>query len=292
MRLLFFISLFTLALQAHTILVINSNSDVKKYNEAVEEFGKNFNHPFKILDISNKSSNEIKKALYDEYPDTVYAVGAKAYQYANEYIPEKDIYFSSIVDWKRLSLASNRYGVSNELHNGMQLTLIKSLFTSVKTIGVVHSKYTQNMVDDLSRDAGALGIKILPILIDEASVDNIQFDTALNNSDAMMVISDPLFLNNENAVKNLFSSAKKQKKPIIAYHELFIQYGATLVISADNPTIGRQIATMIESNLNEGSIEKIQYPAGTNIVFNKKEAELNGVEITPDILSIATEIRE
>lgn len=127
------------------------------------------------------------------------------------------------------------------------------------------------MVDDLSRDAGALGIKILPILIDEASVENMKFDTALNNSDAMMVISDPLFLNNENAVKNLFSSAKKEKKPIIAYHELFIQYGATLVISADNPTIGRQIATMIESNLNKGSIEKIQYPAGTNIVFNKRK---------------------
>lgn len=68
MRLLFFISLFTLALQAHTILVINSNSDVKKYNEAVEEFGKNFNHPFKTLDISNKSSNEIKKLFMMSTP--------------------------------------------------------------------------------------------------------------------------------------------------------------------------------------------------------------------------------
>lgn len=292
MRLLFFISLFTLALQAHTILVINSNSDVKKYNEAVDEFGKNFNYTFKTLDISNKSSNEIKKALYDEYPDVVYAVGAKAYQYANEYIPEKEIYFSSVVDWKRLSLTANRYGVSSELHNGMQLTLIKSLFTSIKTVGVVHSKYTQKMVDDLSRDAENFGIKILPILIDEASVENMKLDTALNNIDAMMLISDSLLLNNENAIKNLFISAKEHKKPIIAYHELFLQYGATLVISADNPTIGRQIASMIESNLNEESIEKIQYPAGTNIIFNKKEAELNGVEVTPDIVSIVTEIRE
>ena len=99
MRVVFFIFMAIYCLNAETVLVVNSNSDVKKYTETVEEFSKTFNKPFKTLDISHKNSKEIKKHLYDEYPDIVYAVGAKAYHYTNEYIPEKEIYFSSIVDW-------------------------------------------------------------------------------------------------------------------------------------------------------------------------------------------------
>lgn len=292
MKLLFFLSLFTLLVQGETILVMNSNSNVKKYTEAADAFGKNFNRPFKTLDISAMNSNEIKQSLYDEYPDIVYAVGAKAYQYANEYIPEKKIYFSSIIDWKKFPLHGKRYGVSNELHNGMQLTLIKTVLNTIQTIGVIHSKYTQNIVNDFSHDAKQLGITILPIKIEEESLQNKRFEDTVKESDAMMIIPDPLFVNNATAIENLFILSKKYKKPVIAYHELFIKYGATLVISMDNPTVGRQIAAMIESHINEEKIEKIQYPAGTNIVFNQKEAALIGVEFSPDISSIATEIVE
>jgi len=292
MRLLFFISLFSLLLHAQSILVINSNSNVKKYTEAVDEFGKNFNKPFKTVDISSMNNKEIKKYLYDEYPDIVYTVGAKAYQYANEYIPEKEIYFSSIVDWKKLSLKNNRYGVSNELHSGMQLTLAKSIFNNIKTIGVIHSKYSQNLVNDLRRDGGPLGITIRSVKIDEDSVNGIRFDDSIKQCDAMMILPDPLFLNNEEAVKAVFRVSKEYKKPVIAYHELFLQYGATLVISVDNPTIGRQIASMIESHIHNEVIEKIQYPAGTNIIFNKKEALLIGVDFNQESSSFVSEVLE
>ena len=59
MRTLLLLSLLALFLQAQTILVINSNSDVKKYTEAIDEFGKNSYSRFKTFDISNKTSNEI-----------------------------------------------------------------------------------------------------------------------------------------------------------------------------------------------------------------------------------------
>lgn len=292
MKHLFFIAFLSLFLHAQNILVINSNPDVKKYAEAVDEFSKNCKRPFKTLDISTMGSEDIKKSLYDEYPDIVYAVGAKAYQYANEYLSEKEIYFSSVVDWKRLALEGERYGVSNELHSGMQLTLIKYIFQNTKTIGVIHSKYTQNIINDLSQEGEKMGIKIIPLKIDEESVSSLHVDDLIKNSDAVMIISDPLFISDEKAVKNLFMASEKYKKPVIAYHELFIEYGATLVMSVDNPTIGRQIAAMIESNINKDAIEKIQYPAGTKVIINKKGAANIGLELTQDILVNATEIIE
>jgi putative tryptophan/tyrosine transport system substrate-binding protein len=292
MRVLFLLTLLTFFLQAQTVLVINSNSNVKKYNDAVEEFGKNFHSPFKTLDISDKNTQEIKNSLYDEYPDIVYAIGAKAYQYANHYIPEKEIYFSSIVDWKRMGINDHHYGVSNELYSGMQLTLIKTIFSDVKTIGIVYSQHTQNMVHDLTQNGSELGIRINSIKIDKESVPSIAFDDFIGENDAILIIPDPLFIQNEKGVETLFASAKRGKKPIIAYHELFLHYGATLVISADNPTIGRQIAAMIDEGNTPDRGENVQFPAGTHIIFNKIEGEKIGIPISPDILSIATEIIE
>lgn len=288
MKLLLLISLFIFSLHGQNVLVINSNSNIIKYNEAVEEFSKTFPSPFKTLDITDKSSKEIKKALYDEYPDVVYAIGAKAYQYAHEYIPEKEIYFSSIIDWKRLPTASKQYGVSNELHSGMQLILIKTLFSDVKTIGVPYSHYTQNSLNDLITSAKEIGIEIKAIKVDDA-FDPHSLNTLLQECDTIMIIADPLVVKNNSIIEYTFSSAKINKKPIIAYHELFIQYGAVLVISSDNPTIGRQIASMI---VDPDKTDNIQYPAGTNIIVNKKEAKKIGINFSPDILSTATEIIE
>jgi ABC-type uncharacterized transport system substrate-binding protein len=238
------------------------------------------------------SSARIQEYLYDEYPDIVYAVGAKAYQYANNYLPEKEIYFSSIVDYKRLSPIGKRFGVSNELHNGMQLTLIRSIFDEIKTIGVIYSEYSQYAVDDLAQNAEKLGIQILSLKIDEASVKSIDFTDTIKRSDAMMVIPDPLFLNDEKAVEKLFKLSNAYKKPVFAYHELFIHYGASLVISVDDSTIGRQIAAMMQGRINGEKIEKVQYPAGTRIIFNKKEASRLGLKAGSDVSFFVTEILE
>lgn len=292
MKLVFSILALICFLQAETVLVIDSNGAVKKYTETIDAFRKNFNHDFTLLDLSDMSPKEIKNALYDIYPDIVYAVGAKAFQYANTYIPEKTIYFSSIIDYKKLDLHGERYGISNELHSGMQLTLIKSIFTTVGSLGVVYSQHTQNIMEDLRQNAQKMGIDLYPLNIADILKDANALEKLVKQSDAIMIIPDPLFLNDEARVINLFALSKKYKKGVIAYHELFLNYGAVLAISVDNPTIGRQIAMLLEKPVSYEKDLSIQYPAGTHIVFNKREATLLGLEVSPDISQLVTKILE
>jgi putative tryptophan/tyrosine transport system substrate-binding protein len=292
MRLIFIISIFTLFLYGDKILIINSNGEVGKYKETVDAFKNSFTKPFKTIDVSKMDTNEIQEYLYDEYPDIVYTVGAKAYQYTNKFIPEKKIFFSSIVNWKRLAIDKKRFGVSNELHSGMQLTLIKSIFNDIKTIGVIYSKYTKDIVDDLRINGKKMGINIIAKKVTKNSIQNESFDNIIHQTEAMIIISDPLFLSDEKVVKNLFTLSKQNKKPIFAYHELFIKYGAVLITSLDNPTIGRQIATMIQSDINKDKIIKIQYPAGTKVIFNKKAVEQMEIKFSNNISFIANKVIE
>jgi putative ABC transport system substrate-binding protein len=282
-----------MSLYAQKILVLNSNDTISKYQETISSFKQEFKQPYTVFNISNKSEQIIKEYLYDEYPDIVYAVGVKAYQYAHEYLPEKDIYFSSIVNWKRLNKSYNTYGVSNELHSSMHLTLIKSIFSKVKNIGIIYSDYTSDIIEDFKSNAEPLNVNIIPYKINKSNINNESFNILLNKVDSIILIPDPILLNQQNNVKKLFNNAKSKKIALFAYHQLFLEYGALLSIAIDNPTTGRQIANMIQNNINKNvRIDRIQYPAGTKLIFNKKEALLQNVFFNKNITPLVNEIIE
>lgn len=275
-----------------SILVINSNKNVEKYTQTLDAFKSNFKHPFEVLDISNMKAKEIKEYLYDEYPDMVYTIGAKAYRYTYSCIPEKKIFFSSIVNYKRLPMQYEEFGISNELHTGMQLTLIKSVFNNIKSISVIYSKYTKSLVDELIVNAKKLNIKILCKEVSKDSIKSIDFDKFLDESESIMIISDPVFLRYKDIVKKVLNDAEVLHKPIFSYHRMFLKYGAVLAITADNPTVGRQMAGLIERSLKNKKIKKVQYPSGTKVIFNKKIAKQLKIPYSSNINFLANEIIE
>lgn len=286
------ILLSSVLMSAQSVLVVNSNPKTKKYADAVEEFSHNFHGEFSVLDISEKSGIQIREALYDLYPDIVYAVGANAYRYANEYLPEKPIYFSSIADWNTLPAATNRFGVSDELLPAVQMTLLKSIFPDLKTIGVVHSRFTRQTLNTLARESSALGIDIQRAELDGSDQMKSDIDDMIQKSDIILLIPDPLFLSDEGNVKELFRTADRHKKPVVAYHELFIPYGAALMISSDSPTIGRQIASMIENPQTDETASMVQHPAGTRIILNKPQAVSIDMRFDPILWSFLDETVE
>lgn len=292
MKIIFTLLLTFISLYAQKVLVLNSNNHIIKYEETVVAFTKEFNKPFRILNISDKSEKEIEEYLYDEYPDIIFAVGAKAYQYAYKYLPEKKIYFSSIVNWKRLKRTKNTYGVSNELHSGMNLTLIKSIFENVKNIGIIYSDYTENIVEDFKMNSKSLDLNIVPYKVNIKTVNQESFNSLINNVDAIIMIPDPVLLNQQATVKRLFYNSKKRKVGIFSYHEVFLQYGALLSISIDNPTTGRQIASMIQNNKSNQNTNTVKYPAGTNVIFNKKEAMIQNILFNKNIRSLVNKVIE
>jgi len=288
MKIILISLLILLSLHAEKVLVLNSNNTIAKYKETVDSFSKEFKGPFKTMDVSKQKENTIKEYLYTEYPDTIYAVGAKAYQYAFEYLPEKNIFFSTIVNWKRLKRNEKSYGISNELHSSMNLTLIKSIFTDIEKIGIIYSKYTKDIVEDFQQSSQPLNIQIIPYKIEKNNIEEESFQTLINDVNAIFIIPDPILLAKQNVVKKLFQASKSKSTSIFAYHPVFINYGAVLSISIDNPTTGRQIAAMI----NNKAYNQSQYPAGTKVIFNKKAAIEHKIKFDPNITSLVNEVIE
>lgn len=271
MKILISLLLIFISLTAESILIINSNSKVKKYSEAQKGFENTFKGDVKSIDLCTMTQNEVKDYLYDEYPDIVYTIGSRAYQYAYKYIPEKKIFFSNIINWERLPSREHYAGVLAELHFGMQLSWMKMLSINTKKIAVLYSKYTEAELFLLKKYANKMNIKIISKKI--KSNDNLDIKGMLEKSDSMLIIPDPIVLKDESAVKYIFMLAKEYKKPVVTYDRLFINYGAILSISVDNQTTGRQIAIMLNKYINKEESTNIQYPMGSRVVFNKKVAD-------------------
>jgi putative ABC transport system substrate-binding protein len=286
-KILVFFILFVVSSFGQKVLVINSNSKVDRYNQMVEEFKKDFEKDVKVLNIDSMNPKDIKNYLYDEYPDIVYTIGAKAYQYANKILPEKDIFFSGIVNYKRMRLSDNRYGVSNELHEGMNITLIGSLFSKSKNISIIYSKYTEDIFINYKNTASKMGIAIVGQKIN--STEDIDFDN-ISKNDALLIISDPILLKDKKAVFKLFEIMKNNKKPIFAYHELFVKYGASLVVSVDSKTIARQVSSQIKAKINKEEFKNIQIPMGTEVILNKKYLEDTKIEYNSYGISVVNRV--
>ncbi len=289
MKNIFLLIFLFLNLHANDLLIINSNSNIEKYANVQQAFIKNYKGDYKVLDLLGLSKKQIEEYLYDEYPDIVYTIGTKAFSYANMYIPEKTIFFSSIVNYKRLNIQNNRYGVSNELYIGMNLTIIKSLFSKLDSFSIIYSEYTKDLYLNFKQNASTMGIKIVGQEISKNKDINKKL---LKDSDGLIMIADPILLKDEKVVIDLFKEMNKLKKPIFAYHELFIQYGASLVISAHNKTIGAQVASMINHFKNNKDFSKIQSPMGTNVIFNKKVADTLEVQYNTHAFPVINKVVE
>ena len=278
------------------VLLINSDATVEKYRVAQEEFKKTYSRPVLEINLDDKKWKvpDVEDFLYDEYPDLVYCIGSKAYFIANRFVSEKDIVFSSIVNWQRLPVTKKTYGVSSELYSGMQMTLFRYIFPEAKKIGVLYSEqYNSQWFNAARAEAKEMGIEIIGQHISEGKQTIKALKDLMPKVDVLWLISDPLIMTDKENLTEVFNECEAKKVPVFSYHDIFVEYGAVLIVSVDEPTIGRQAAGMAKEITSVGTMEeKVQYPAGSHIILNLKKVKEYDLKYNEEALSVVNQIVE
>jgi putative ABC transport system substrate-binding protein len=282
--------------EGHKIMLINSNASVEKYKVAQEEFKSTIANPVVEIDLGQKKwkPGEVENLLYDEYPDLVYCIGTEAYLLANKFIREKNIVFSSILNWRRLPVAEKTYGVSNELNPEMQITLYRSMFPQIKKIGVLYSgKYNRHWFQTAQEAGKGMGIEMIGRSLSKVKDTIPELTELLSQIDALWLISDPLVISDKNTLIEIFNQCNSKQKPVLSYHDAFAEYGAVLIVSVDNPTMGRQAAAISREVLSGDPVKtRVQLPAGSHILLNLKKAKEYGLAYGGMALSMVNEMIE
>jgi len=277
------------------ILLINSDASLEKYREPQEAFKEVISYPVVEVNLGdeNRELSDVEDLIYDEDPDIIYSIGTKAYLIANKYAKKKNIVFSSIINWLRLPITDKTYGVSNELHAGQEIMLFRYFFPNVQKIGVLYSKkYTRQWFKNARDEAGEMGVEIIGRAVSKKKQTVSALKKLLPKVDAFWLISDPVLMTTKEDLLNILQECDAQKVPVFSYHEAFADLGVVLVVSADNPTIGRQAAGIVTEVLSGGKPdEKVQFPAGSHIIFNLTKVKEYGLQYNEDAISIANEVK-
>ncbi len=273
---------------APKVLVLNSNASIEKYTIAHQEFKKAIPYPIVEQNLGGCKVDicELKELVTVESIDLIYCVGAKAYLTANKYLTDKNIVFSSIINWRRLPVSYNSYGVSNELHSVTQIMMFRYIFPEVTKIGILYSrKFNKQWVKQAKKQAKTVGIELAarPVSYRKHPVPVLQ--KIIPEIDALWLISDPSVISEKDDLFLILEECDNARIPVFSYDRVFAKYGAVLIVAVDNPTIGRQSAIIAEQLLSDGKPEvKVQYPAGSHITLNLKKVNAYGMKYNENAL--------
>lgn len=291
-----FISGSLIASEHNSVLILNSDVSINKYSLANTEFKSKVTNLIDEIDLGSKwmNENDIKNRILKLDPDIIYCIGSKAYQMAYKIEKNKNIVFSLIINWHRLPIGKNTYGISNELPQSMQLTMYRYFFPDTNKIGVLYSKdYNKEWFNTALESAEEMDIDIIGKSVSKQSEIKTVLKKLLPNVDALWLIPDPIVMRDIDSVKMIFNESKGAGKPIFAYDKAFINLGASFVLSADISTIGKQAAAIVnEIQTGEEVSNRIQNPAGSYIILNMKKVKEYGINLNIEALDSVNEIIE
>ncbi|MDR4499766.1 MAG: hypothetical protein MRK02_17885 [Candidatus Scalindua sp.] len=277
-----------------TVIVLNSDSSIDKYSVVHTEFKSRINNPVLEIDLGSKwlDEEEIKEKMIQIDPDIIYCIGSKAYQMAYKMRRDNKLVFSLMINWKRFPAGKNVYGVSNELPQIMQLSMYRYFFPDINKIGVLYSKaYNIEWFKNAVKSAKEVGIEVIGRSIRKPDDIKSALNKLLQEVDAVWLIPDPVVIRDIESVKVIFETSDKARKPVLAYDKAFIGFGATLITSADIPTMGKQAARIVQEILTEQEIsERVQDPAGSFNILNMKKVEDYDLQFNNEALDSVNEI--
>jgi putative ABC transport system substrate-binding protein len=271
------------------ILILNSDLSVEKYFIAQSEFKTKSNVRETKIDLGSEWADEgkLEARIKSENPDLIYCIGSKAYLLAHKLGGRRDIIFSSAINWQRLPLGENTYGVAMEIPSAMQMTTFRYLFPELRKIGVLYSKtYGTEWLKGASENAKEVGFELVPVLLKDSADLEQELRELLPNVDALWLTPDPIVISGKESVNKLFGTAGLFKKPVFAYDEVFANFGALMAITADIPTMGGQAAGLADEVLaREKVVERIQNPAGSSITLSLRKVDEYGIKLRPGALN-------
>lgn len=285
-----------LAEDAHefTVLVVNSNSTLPRYNVPAQAFSKMMGGIRQIqVDLADDEQpiDTLQDILNKNDVHAVYCIGAKALGSVDYLSPATPIIYSSVLSWREFQSRKQFYGVTDGVAPAAQLAWFKHFFPDINTIGILYSETSAELLNEAKQSAEALSLTIQAGKVSASSQREKVINELLDTTDAIWVLPDPVVLDSEANTIQLFELAHRKQVPVFAYNQFFMELGATLSINADLATTGRQAALMIRSlKQNVEPENNIQFPAGSNVSLNLRKVKQYRMTLDSDALNSVSEL--
>ena len=272
---------YGLAEAGHKIVAVQSVR-INPYEKTIEGFQSVTGFEIKRIVISELNDANIIKTINSFKPDIVLAIGMGALEVVKVIKDIPVIYMMVLNPASIISGEKNIFGVSMSIPPEKQLNLFLKVLPHVKNIGLLYDPdRTGYIAKNAMIAAGKMNINLIAKGIQNSRDVPSKLLTMRKNIDVFWMLPD-LTLITPATIKFLLLFSFKNKIPVLAFSEKYVELGALMSISIDPFDIGKQageIATAIVTGRDIENIKKVDarkslISINTNIA-KKLEIDIN-----------------
>ncbi len=288
--------LLPLRLEAADIVIVKSKN-LLPYNQVVAGFKQNIKANFTEYDLQGdaEKANEIMGQIRRQQPALVFTVGALATVVAKKKINGIPIIFTMVLNPEKKGLNKNGlFGIKTIISVEDQFRAFKSAVPTIRSIGVIHSDMTQNVVAEAVRVSKLLGLELVSLAVKSEHGVPKAMRSLAPKIDALWLVPDGMVVTRD-SLKYLLLFTLEHNIPFMTFSSNFVKAGALLSLSVSNSSCGRQAARIAQRIIKNGAGTaklSIVYPEHPKLAINLNTARNLNLAIPPAVLESATYIYE
>lgn len=242
--------------EASPVVVAVQSVEIQPYAQALSGFQSACPANTRRLVLFGEKPDVLPGKIDKIRPDLVLAIGLDALKVVKETTHRPIIYMMVLNPVTTVSDDPDITGVSMNIPQQKQLTLIKGVLPRAQRIGLVYDPdQTSQFVNRSRQIAPALGIRILAHGVKSAREVPAKL-TGMPRPDALWLVPDVTVITPA-TLEYLCYFSLSRKIPLITFSEKYLAVGAFMSISLDVFDIGRQAGDMATRMLNGTPVTQI-----------------------------------
>jgi ABC-type uncharacterized transport system substrate-binding protein len=283
---------FSLPFSAHayTGVTIVLSAQTQANQEFIDTFktelanNKNNNLKVKVVAL-----HETEKLVVAENSELVIALGVKALEASAKLkytTPVLGVFtpmpsFNSLLVKTKRDLG-NFSAIVLDQPFSRQIFLIKNLLPEAKKIGVLLGPTSSQFADLIKEEGEESGLSVMEENVFREADLIPKLKAALETSDALMAVPDPMIYNRETAQPILLTSYRHQK-PIIGYSQSYVRAGALAAVYSSSKQLAKQAAEIaLKSQQSPSLLPPPQSPKYFSIMVNYQVARSLNITLKSD----------
>jgi putative ABC transport system substrate-binding protein len=245
----------------------------------------------------NEIEGQISEIIKDD-PKLILTIGSFATKMVSDKIKNKPIIFSAVLNpetsgfVRSLSLpGGNITGASLDIPPDIQFKYFKRVIRDLKTVGVLYSDETANLIPPAKVLAKQAGLDLYAIKITSPKDIPGALDELNSKVDAIWSVADANIFS-PRSTRFILLNTLRSGKPFMGFSKNLVESGALFALDYDYKDIGRQsgkIALEVLSGKPPSSIP-VAVPGIIWFHYNEKTADHIHIDIPEDLVAVAKEV--
>lgn len=271
------------------------SQDLVPYREALQGIIAASGESITVHDLKADPGGEdgVLKAIREQEPDVVLALGARAAQVLTRRLKGVPIVFCMVLGVDVETLAGPwSTGVALEVSPEEQLDAFRKVVPSLSRLAILYDPAKSTATVDKARSAASkrgLQIEARPVTRPADVPD--AFRSAAAAADGLWLVPDSTVVSRE-SFDFILRESVERRLPVMVFSEPMVRAGGLVCVAADNGDIGRQVGDMLRRILKRRGqpLPPVEPPRAPRIVLNLKTAVALSLKVPDEAIAKARQV--